>query len=65
VGLDEAQDYVDALKALGSESLKTIERLRRNGYETAKRHTLEHERERFGAFLEELTERLDLLGPRA
>jgi hypothetical protein len=40
-----------------------VERLRRNGYETVGRHTLEHERERFGEFMGRLTARLDSLGP--
>jgi hypothetical protein len=38
--------------------------MRRNGYETVKRHTLAHEQERFADFLERLTSRLDRLGPR-
>ena len=64
VGFDDAQSYVGALKALKSESVETVERLRRNGYETVKRHTLAHEQERFGEFLERLTSRLDRLGSR-
>jgi glycosyl transferase family 1 len=64
VGFDDAEGYVGALKQLSSESPKEVERLRRNGYETVGRHTLDHERERFGEFLERLTERLDRLGPR-
>ena len=64
VGFDDAQSYASALKALRSESPETIERLRRNGYETVKRHTLAHEQERFADFLERLTSRLDRLGPR-
>ena len=62
VALDDATGYAAALKALRAESLKEIDRLRTNGYETAKRFTLEHERERFGEFLGRLTERLDRLG---
>ena len=64
VELDDAEGYVAALKILQTGSLDNIERLRRNGYETMKRHTLGHERERFGDFLDRLTERLDRLGPR-
>lgn len=61
---DDAESYAGTLKTLRSESLENIERLRRNGYKTVKRHTLEHERDRFGAFLQRLTGHLDLLGPR-
>ncbi|MDP9410958.1 MAG: glycosyltransferase family 4 protein [Actinomycetota bacterium] len=61
---DDAQSYAGTLKTLRSESLENIERLRRNGYETVKRHTLEHERDRFEGFLRRLTGHLDLLGPR-
>jgi glycosyltransferase involved in cell wall biosynthesis len=64
VDFDDAEGYAGALKQLSSESPKEVERLRRNGYETVGRHTLDHERERFGEFLERLTERLDRLGPR-
>ena len=38
--------------------------MRRNGYETLGRHTLEHERKRFGEFMGRLTEHLRRLGPR-
>ena len=61
---DDAQSYVGALKALKSESGENIDRLRLSGYETVKRHTLEHERERFGDFMVRLTAHLDHLGPR-
>jgi glycosyltransferase involved in cell wall biosynthesis len=61
---DDAQSYVGALKALESESGENIDRLRLSGYETVKRHTLEHERERFGDFMVRLTTHLDHLGPR-
>ncbi len=64
VGMDDAPDYVRALEALRVADTGEIERLRRNGYETVGRHTLEHERERFGEFLERLTEHLRRLGPR-
>jgi hypothetical protein len=64
VGLDDADGYVDVLKTLRSESAQKIDWMRRNGYETVKRHTLAHEQERFADFLERLTSRLDRLGPR-
>lgn len=57
--LDDAESYAEALRSLGSESLKEINRLRRNGYSTVKRHTLAHEERRFGDFLVRLTKRLD------
>jgi hypothetical protein len=57
VGLDDAPGYAEALETLRKESPEEIERLRRAGYESVKRFTLEHERERFGEFLERLTER--------
>ena len=63
VELDDAGSYVSALKALRSESVGEVERLRREGYETVKRHTLENERERFGEFLDVLKGRLAKLGP--
>ena len=63
VGLDDAEGYVAALKILRTESVGNIERLRRNGYETVDRHTLEHERECFGEFLARLTGHLDRPGP--
>ena len=58
VGLDDAAGYVEALEALKMESPEEIDRLRRGGYETVMRFTLEPEKERFGWFLERLTERL-------
>jgi hypothetical protein len=64
VGLDDADGYVDVLKTLRSEGAQKIDWMRRNGYETVKRHTLAHEQERFADFLERLTSRLDRLGPR-
>lgn len=63
VELDDAQGYVAVLKSLKSESTEEINRLRHEGYETIKRHTLEHERERFGEFLDRLKGRLAKLGP--
>lgn len=63
VGFEDAAGYVEALKTLKAGSVEELERLRRGGYDTIGRHTLEHERERFGEFLERLTGRLDRLGP--
>ncbi len=63
-GFEDAKDYVDALRSLRSGEPENVERLRRNGYETVKRHTLEHERESFGNFVNGLTAHLDRLGPR-
>ena len=64
VGMDDAWGYVNALDGLRAASVEEIERLRGNGYETVGRHTLEHERERFGEFMSRLTEHLRRLGPR-
>ncbi len=64
VGFEQAPDYVEALRNLQEYGLEEINRLRHNGYETVKLHTLEHERDRFGEFMGRLTERLDCLGPR-
>ena len=64
VGFEDAKGYVGALKDLREGGVEPIERLRRAGYETVGRHTLEHEREGFGQFMVKLTERLDHLGPR-
>src|ERR687890_2331443 len=50
VGLDDAGDYVGALEGLRAAGAGEVERLRRNGYETVGRHTLEREREDFGDF---------------
>ena len=63
VGFEQAPDYVDALRDLRGYSPEQIERLRRRAYETVEVHTLEHERGRFGEFMERLTARLDGLGP--
>jgi hypothetical protein len=63
VGFEDAKGYVGALKDLRGGGVEPIERLRRAGYETVGRHTLEHERERFGEFMQKLTNRLDRLGP--
>jgi hypothetical protein len=59
VGLDDAAGYAGALRSLKSAHPGEIETLRRNGYETIERHTLEKEGELFGRFLERLTGRLD------
>ena len=59
VGFEQASDYVKVLRSLRGYELKEIERLRRNGYETVKLHTLEHERDCFAGFMERLTERLN------
>ena len=67
VGFEDAGGYVGALKSLREGGTQEIERLRRGGYEVVKLHTLEHERERFGEFMERLVGRLDRpgLGPRS
>ena len=62
VGLDDAVGYVEILEGLRTGDAGEVERLRRNGYETVGRHTLEHERERFGEFMGRLTSRLNGLG---
>ena len=63
VELDDARGYAAVLKSLKSERTEEVNRLRREGYETVKRHTLEHEKERFGEFLDVLKGRLAKLGP--
>ncbi len=63
VDFEDASSYADALRALKSYNLDEVNRLRRNGYETVKLHTLAYERERFGEFMDRLTNRLDRLGP--
>jgi hypothetical protein len=63
VGFEQASDYVRALRDLREYEPDEIERLRRNGYETVKLHTLEHERDRFAEFMDRLTGRLNRLGP--
>jgi hypothetical protein len=63
-GLEEfgdASSYVDTLQSLKTYSIDDMNRLRRGGYETAGLHTLTHERERFGEFMERLIARLDRL----
>ena len=59
VELDNARSYVVVLKSLASESLDEINRLRSEGYETVKLHTLKYEKDRFGVFLERLIDRLE------
>ena len=63
VGFESAEEYVGALKDLRGGGAGEIEGLRRAGYETVGRHTLERERELFGGFMHRLTGRLDELGP--
>lgn len=64
VGFENTIDYVEALRALQGEHSQTeVDRLRRNGYETVRLHTLEYERDRFAEFMTKLTGRLDRLGP--
>lgn len=62
VDLEDAAGYAETLRTLrdGGEA----ERLRRAGYETVGRHTLENEREGFAGFMDRLTGRLEGLGPR-
>lgn len=63
VGLNDAAGYAEILEGLGAGGTEEVERLRQGGYETVGRHTLEHERKRFGEFMGRLTDRLDGLGP--
>ena len=63
VGFEDAGGYVEALKSLREGPAEEVERLRRGGYATVGQHTLEHERERFGEFMDRLIHRLDRLGP--
>lgn len=65
VDLEDVEGYAETLRSLRSGDAGEVERLRRSGYETVGRHTLEHERERFGEFMERLTARLDRLGLRS
>lgn len=59
VGFEDADGYVESLRSLRAAGLSEIERLRMAGYKTVGRHTLEHEKERFGEFMEHLSERLE------
>jgi hypothetical protein len=61
VEFGDASSYVDTLQSLKTYSIDDMNRLRRGGYETAGLHTLTHERERFGEFMERLIARLDRL----
>jgi hypothetical protein len=63
VSFEDAEGYVGALKSLREGSAGEVERLRRGGYEAVEQHTLEHERERFGEFMERLIGRLGRLAP--
>ena len=62
VRFEDVGDYVAALRALRDFGARQIGRLRRGGYEAVGRHTLEHERERFGEFMGKLSGRLGLSG---
>ena len=62
VRFEDVGDYVAALRALRGYGVRQIGRLRRGGYEAVGRHTLEHERERFGEFMGKLSGRLGLSG---
>ena len=64
-GFEDAAGYADALRALKGYGPGEIERLRRGGHDAVRLHTLEHERDRFGEFMERLTDHLDGLGPGA
>lgn len=64
VDFEDASSYVDVLQALKTYGPEEVDRLRRNGYETVGLHTLTHEQERFGEFMDRLTRRLEQLGPR-
>ncbi len=55
VDLDDEKSYAGALKGLHSMKTGELNRLRQEAYTTAKRHTLENERERFRGFMERLT----------
>lgn len=60
-GFDDAESYAKAVKSLRAAGAGEIERLRAAGYDTVGRHTLTHEKERFGEFMERLTARSDQL----
>jgi glycosyltransferase involved in cell wall biosynthesis len=64
VEFDDPSSYIEALLSLRTADPAKLDRMRQRGYETTERHTLSREKERFGAFLERLTKRLDDLGPR-
>jgi hypothetical protein len=64
VGFEESTGYAEALQALRTYDLNEINRLRSGGYRTVGLHTLEHERDRFGVFMERLISRLNGLGSR-
>lgn len=63
VDFDDPSSYADVLSSLRTADPAELDRLRQNGYQTTGRHTLSAEEERFGAFLDGLTERLDGAGP--
>ncbi len=58
VRLENAGDYVAALRALKGYGPGEIDALRRGGYDAVGRHTLEQEREGFAGFMGRLTDRL-------
>ena len=62
VEFGDAAGYVEALRSLKKADPAEVDRLRSSGQETAGLHTLSHERERFGEFMEKLTGRLDAPG---
>jgi hypothetical protein len=61
VEFGDVKGYVEALRNLKKADPAEVDRLRSRGQETAGLHTLSHERERFGEFMEKLTGRLDRL----
>jgi hypothetical protein len=63
VRLDDAGDYVAALRALRGYGEREIGALRRGGYEAVGRHTLENERDGFADFMVRLSERLGRPAP--
>jgi glycosyltransferase involved in cell wall biosynthesis len=64
VEFDDPSSYVEVLLSLRTADPAKLDRMRQRGYETTERHTLSREKVHFGAFLERLTKRLDVLGPR-
>ena len=62
VSFGDTGSYVEALRRLRRIGAPEVDSLRRAGYKTAVLHTLEHEGERFGEYLEGLAERLGRVG---
>jgi len=56
VGFERADDYVAALAQLADAAPGRLQALRRRGYETVQRHSLDREREAFGDFLIDVSE---------